>query len=108
VEDSLEEIYHSKEFKEYAAKNLVLVKVEFPKSDLNFNEQKQYRELLKKYTRGIFPHYIAADAKETMWAGGIVGNDSPKTFVTKLMVNKEKMIKKQAQMKKNQKIKKPR
>ncbi|MDR1498382.1 MAG: hypothetical protein LBS59_08265 [Puniceicoccales bacterium] len=92
-EGRFEDLFRSSEFNDYAAKNFVTVKVEFPKSDLNSAEQKQYRELLKKQHIPFYPYFIVVDPDGgKRWASGnsaTIGS-GPKHFVTKLTMKKEK------------------
>jgi len=56
------EVFSTKEFKEYADKNLVLVEVDFPRKKAQSEEQKQAnRALQKKYGIRGYPTIIVLD-----------------------------------------------
>ena len=80
-----EEVFDLKEFKEYAAKNLVLVEVDFPRKKELAAEQKKANEALQeKYEIEGFPTIIVLDGE-----GKKVGNlgymkGGPKAFIAKL------------------------
>ncbi|EIP99198.1 thioredoxin-related protein [Opitutaceae bacterium TAV1] len=59
------EVFSQKAFGEYAAKNLVLVKLDFPaKKPQSATEKKQNEELAKKYGIEGFPTIVVLDAGE--------------------------------------------
>ncbi len=56
------EVFTQKQFSEYAAKNLVLVKLDFPRSkELSPAETAQNKELAKQYGIEGFPTYVLLD-----------------------------------------------
>ena len=57
------EVFDGSQFSDFAAKNLVLVKVDFPrKTAQSPNEKSQNEELAKKYAIEGFPTYILLDS----------------------------------------------
>ena len=57
------EVFDGSQFSDFAAKNLVLVKVDFPrKAAQSPNEKSQNEELAKKYAIEGFPTYILLDS----------------------------------------------
>jgi protein disulfide-isomerase len=79
------EVFDTQEFKDYAAKNLVLVEVDFPRKKEQTPEQKKAnRELQKKYEIRGYPTIIVLDGD-----GNKVGQlgymkGGPKPFTEKL------------------------
>ncbi|MBI4027736.1 MAG: thioredoxin family protein [Verrucomicrobia bacterium] len=60
------EVFSQKEFKEYAEKNLVLLKLDFPrKKALAASEKKQNSELADKYSIKGYPTVIVLNAEGT-------------------------------------------
>lgn len=59
------EIWSTKEFKNYATVNFVLLKVDFPrknKNKLDPNQQKKNNSLMEKYNKnGFFPYVVVLD-----------------------------------------------
>jgi thioredoxin-related protein len=77
------EVYKSSEFAEYAKKNLVLLKVDFPKpNNLPKALQEANEALSDKYKIEAFPTAVVTDAegKELGREEGY-GGDGPKKFV---------------------------
>lgn len=63
------EVFSKKAFQEYAAHNLVMVELDFPRNKMQSAETKTYNEaLLKKYGVRGFPTILLLDAK-----GNVVG-----------------------------------
>ena len=59
------EVFSKKEFKDWAAKNVILVKLDFPrKSNQSKKEKARNQELSKKYGVRGFPTILFIDAKE--------------------------------------------
>ena len=57
------EVFDGSQFSDFAAKNLVLVKVDFPrKAAQSPNEKSQNEELAKKYAIEGFPTYVLLDS----------------------------------------------
>ena len=57
------EVFDGSQFSDFAAKNLVLVKVDFPrKTAQSPNEKSQNEELAKKYAIEGFPTYVLLDS----------------------------------------------
>ena len=86
------EVYKSSEFSAYAKKNLVLVKVDFPKPNtLPADQQKANDALLEKYSVEGFPTVILTDAtgKELWREVGYDGKGS-KAFLKKVEKNRKK------------------
>lgn len=67
------EVFEQKEFKDYADKNLVLLKVDFPrKIELSAAEKEQNRKLSEKYHIDGFPSIVILNPDGTQ-AGSISG-----------------------------------
>ncbi len=80
------DVLDKKEFKDYAAKNLVLVLVDFPNSKHQTKHvQDQNNDLKKKYNADGFPTFVLAD-KDGNEIGRQVGylEGGPTAFITKL------------------------
>lgn len=81
-----DEVLKTKAFKEYAAKNLVLVEVDFPNSKHQTKKVKEQNEGLKnQYKANGFPTFVLVD-KEGKELGRQVGylQGGPDAFVAKL------------------------
>jgi len=79
------EVFDTKEFKEYADKNLVLVEVDFPRKKEQSEElKKANRALQEKYQIGGYPTIIVldGDGKQVGKAGYMQGG--PLVFIKKL------------------------
>lgn len=80
------EVFNTPEFKQYAAKNLVLVKVDFPRSKPQSAALKKANKALEqKYSVGGFPTLILLN-KNGKKLGQQVGysKGGPKVFIAKL------------------------
>lgn len=79
------EVFSTKEFKDYAKENLVLVEVDFPRSKkLSAKLQKQNDELMKRYGIRGFPTIIVLDSEgETVGKLGYM-EGGPEPFVSEL------------------------
>ncbi|WP_111709704.1 thioredoxin family protein [Lutibacter citreus] len=82
------EIWSTQEFKNYADKNFVMLKADFPrkkKNKLSEEEKKSNQQLMEKYnTRGYFPFVAVLDK-----SGNVLGNTgykkmSPKEYISLL------------------------
>ena len=79
------EVFDTKEFKDYADKNLVLVEVDFPRKKEQSEELKKANQALqKKYKIKGYPTIIVldGDGKQVGEAGYMKGG--PKAFIKKL------------------------
>ena len=82
----VKETLSQKEFTDYAAKNLVLVEVDFPnKKQLSDDTKKQNAELQEKYEAKGFPTFVLLD-KDGKQLGKQVGYlaGGPSAFIAKL------------------------
>lgn len=80
------EVLDTKDFKDYAAKNLVLVTVDFPRQKPQSEEQKKANnELQEKYNVNGFPTFIVLDSNGKK-IGEQVGYTpgGPKPFIDKI------------------------
>jgi thioredoxin-related protein len=80
------QVLNTKEFKEFAAKNLVLLEVDFPESKPQADEVRRQNEgLRKKFSQEGFPTFIVTDAdgKELWRQEGYLG-DGPAPFIAKI------------------------
>jgi len=76
------EVFDKKEFKEYAAKNLVLVEIDFPKSKHQSPAVKKQNEYLQgKYQVEGFPTIYLVDSKGTKVAQGGYMEGGPEAFI---------------------------
>ncbi|HZW70076.1 MAG TPA: thioredoxin family protein [Hanamia sp.] len=83
------EIFESQAFEDYASKNLVLVRADFPrqkKNQLPEEQQKQNEKLADKYnSNGTFPETLLVDENGKIlkeWDG--FPNESPEEFVSEI------------------------
>jgi len=83
------EIFESQTFEDYASKNLVLVRADFPrekKNQLPEEQQKENEKLADKYnSNGTFPETLLVDENGKIlkkWDG--FPNESPEEFVTEI------------------------
>lgn len=79
-------MYKTSEFAEYAKKNLVLVKVDFPKPD-NQPEtvKKQNGELMKQFNVEGYPTTLLVDANgKEIWRDVGYDGKGPKSFIGKI------------------------
>jgi thioredoxin-related protein len=84
------EVLDTPEFKEYAAKNLVLVELDFPRNKPQTADQKKANaELSKKYNIEGYPTLVLLDkeGKEVGRLGYVKGG--PKAFIEKLERSKK-------------------
>jgi thioredoxin-related protein len=82
----VEETLSKPEFTDYAAKNLVLVEVDFPnKKQLSEETKKQNKELKEKFKAGGYPTFVLVD-KDGKELGKQVGyvKGGPSAFIAKL------------------------
>ena len=80
------EVFATKEFADYAAKNLVLVQLDFPRrKELAADLKKANAALQSKYNVNGFPTLVVLD-KDGKEAGRQVGygGDGPKAFIAKI------------------------
>lgn len=85
-------VLNSPEFKEYAAKNLILVDVDFPKTKAQSEEQKAAnRKLAEEYKVEGYPTVVvlSSDGKELKKSVGY-GGQSAKEFIAELEKAKSK------------------
>ena len=86
-----QDIFMSQEFKDYAAKNLVLVEIDFPRSKPQSDELKAAnKQLSEKYNVTGFPTVIvlSPDGKELSREVGF-GATTPEKYVAKLQKLKQ-------------------
>jgi thioredoxin-related protein len=85
------EVLSTDEFKEYAAKNLVLVEVDFPHKPQGAGLKKANRALQQKYKADGFPTFVVL-SKEGKQIGRQEGYEAggPKAFIAKLEEFKKK------------------
>ena len=83
------EIFESQPFEDYASKNLVLVRADFPrqkKNQLSSEQQKENEKLADKYNpNGTFPETLLVDGNGKIlkkWDG--FPNESPQEFVSEI------------------------
>jgi len=83
------EIFESQTFEDYASKNLVLVRADFPrqkKNQLSSEQQKENEKLADKYNpNGTFPETLLVDENGKIlkkWDG--FPNESPEEFVSEI------------------------
>ena len=83
------EIFESQTFEDYASKNLVLVRADFPrqkKNQLSPEQQKENAKLADKYNpNGTFPETLLVDENGKIlkkWDG--FPNESPEEFVSEI------------------------
>lgn len=83
------EIFESQTFEDYASKNLVLVRADFPrekKNQLPEEQQKENEKLADKYnSNGTFPETLLVDENGKIlkeWDG--FPNESPEEFVSEI------------------------
>ena len=85
------EVFSTPEFKEYAAKNLVLVEVDFPhKKVLSAELTKANQSLQKKYKIQGYPTIIVLNAEGKQVGELGYGPGGPKPFIEKLEAAKKK------------------
>src|SRR5215471_11565842 len=85
------EVFDTQEFKDYAAKNLVLVEVDFPqKKKLTEEQKKANDELQKKYSIQGYPTIIMLDGDGKKVGELGYGRGGPKPFIEKLEGLKKK------------------
>ena len=80
-------VFSATEFKEFAAKNLVLVEVDFPnRKEQSAELKKANRELQRKHNIEAFPTVIVFDAsgKQVLRQEGYPPNTNAKDYVTEL------------------------
>ncbi|MGO4821753.1 MULTISPECIES: thioredoxin family protein [unclassified Flavobacterium] len=78
-------IWQSETFKEYAAKNYILERADFPKkkqNELTAELKKHNQELAEKYNQeGIFPLVVVLDSKGTILGKTTYKNVSPNEYI---------------------------
>ena len=82
------EVFDTEEFKAYAAENLVLLKLDFPrKKQLPAEEKKQNQMLLSKHGVRGFPTIMLLDSKEKVIQRTGYRRGGPQAYIDHLAVN---------------------